>query len=277
MTNPLLNSSILLHMEIRKWAGEVSDKKALMIVAKQTKSDTHNDKYKKSLFVTDVLAEVDCCAGRIRNHFYYESVPWLDGGKGRLIPSLSFLEFAVKHKKLKIDFFKAVEEFIDNYDEFKDDAKSKKGDMYNEAEYPKKEDLGRRFDIVLNTLPFPNTKDIRLDAPAEIIAELESSMAESISRVESVVSGQLSERFQTRVRMLCKTLRVGKRFNTSLLTELEKVIQMAANIHEAVDQKLLTKMHKVEHEVLIHDPEAIRNSQQLQDELIEICENVLSR
>ena len=275
MTNPLLNSSILLHIEIRKWSGEVADKKALQIVAAKTGSDTHNDKYKKSLFVTDALAEIDCCAGRIRNHFYYESVPWLDGGKGRLIPSLSFQEFAVKHKKLKIDFYKAVEYFIENYEDHVEEAKDKKGQMFIEAEYPKLEDLSKRFDIILNTLPFPNTKDIRLDAPAEIIAELESSMAESISRVESVVSGQLEERFQKRIRMLVKTLKVGKRFNVSLLTELEKVIQMAANIKEAIDPDLLNNMNTVEKCVLIYSPDEIRNSISIQDELIEICEGVL--
>ncbi len=275
MINPLLNSSILLHIEIRKWSGEVSDKRALQIVAAKTGSDTHNDKYKKSLFVTDALATVDCCAGRIRNHFYYCTTPWLDGGKGRLIDSLGFQEFAVKHKLLKIDFYKAVEDFLDNYEDYKEEARQKKGEMFIEAEYPQLKDLNRRFDIILNTLPFPNTKDIRLDAPAEIIAELESSMADSISRITSVVSSQLEERFQTRLRMLIKTLRVGKRFNKSLLTELEKVIQMASNMKEAIDPSLLANMKTVTDEVLIYSPDEIRNSQSVQDILIEICEGVL--
>ena len=275
MTNPLLNSSILLHIEIRKWAGEVTDKKALQIVAAKTGSDTHNDKYKKSLFVTDALAQIDCCAGRVRNHFYYCTTPWLDGGKGRLIDSLGFQEFAVKHKKLKMDFYKAVEEFTDTYEDHKAEAKAKKGEMFIEAEYPKLADLHKRFDIVLNTLPFPNTKDIRLDAPAEIIAELESSMADSISRITSVVSEQLAGRFHERLRMLIKTLKVGKRFNTSLLTELEKVIRMATNMKDAIDPALLAHMNTIETQVLVYNPEQIRNSQQVQDDLIEICEGVL--
>jgi hypothetical protein len=128
---------------------------------------------------------------------------------------------------------------------------------------------------VLNTLPFPNTKDIRLDAPAEVIAELESSMADSISRITSIVSSQLEERFQKRLRMLVKTLKVGKRFNKSLLTELDKVITMAFNIKEAIDPSLLKNMATIRGGVLAYDSDEIRNSQSVQDNLIEVCEGVL--
>jgi hypothetical protein len=130
MANPLTTTSILLHLEIRKWAGEVSDKKALKAVADKFNSDTHNDKYKKSLFINDPLAMIDRCAGRLRNHFYASTVPWLDGGKGRLIPSLNFQEFAIEHTKLKMEFGNEVHDFIAEYPEHKDLAEDKKGDLY---------------------------------------------------------------------------------------------------------------------------------------------------
>ena len=50
---------------------------------------------------------------------------------------------------------------------------------------------------------------------------------------------------------------------------------MADNIRDAVDPVLLSNMDNVGMNILIHDPEAIRNSQCLQDELIGICEHIL--
>jgi hypothetical protein len=273
--NPLANTSIILSLEIRKWAGEVSDTKALAAVAKAFNSDTHQDKYKKSLFVTDALALVDRCAGRIRNHFYYESVPWLDGGKGRLIPSRNFQAFALNHKKHVVDFETEVEKFLAEYEDHKAAAKEKKGDLFIEAEYPDTGELRERFGVTLGTLPFPTTEDIRLDAPSDVIEELTQGMNDSIARVGKVVNDQLQGRFKERLSMLIRTLRVGKRFNKSLLTELEFVINMAFNMDETLTDELKANMTLVKEKVLCFDHEQLRNSESTQEKVIEICERCL--
>ena len=275
--NPLTTTSILLHLEIRKWAGEVSDKKALQAVADTFKSDTHNDKYKKSLFVTDPLSLIDRCAGRLRNHFYYSTVPWLDGGKGRLIPSMSFQDFAKEHAMLKHNFYQEVEQFITDYPDHKEKAEELKGELYNAAEYPSIDHLRGRFEINLTTLPFPNIDDFRITAPEEVMEELRTSMEESVSRVEGVVSKELKDRFHVRMQMLVKTLNVGKRFNGSLLTELGGVIDMGVNLKETISDELFTDMKQIKREVLKYDPEALRNSESAQEDVIKKCMDVLSR
>ena len=277
MPNPLTTTSILLDLEIRKWAGEVADKKALQAVADKFNSDTHNDKYKKSLFVTSPLAVVDRNAGRVRNHFYSCTVPWLDGGKGRLIPSMNFQEFASKHSKLKHEFYQSVEEFIQEYPDHQDLARQKKGDLYQENEYPSIDQLRRRFEISLSTLPFPNIDDYRVDAPQAVIDELQTSMRESVERVQLTVSRELRDRFNTRLQMLRKTLMVGQRFATSLLTELDNVISMGKNLHETITPLLYTEMLHVEKHILKYDAEMLRNSESAQADVIGICNAILQR
>jgi hypothetical protein len=276
MSNPLVTTSILLHLEIRKWAGEVSDKKALKAVADKFNSDTHNDKYKKSLFVDDPLALIDRCAGRLRNHFYACTVPWLDGGKGRLIPSLGFQEFAVQHSQIKQEFYQEVEIFLANYEDHKELAEEKKGDMFNVGEYPTVAQLRTRFEINLTTLPFPNVDDFRITAPQAVIDDLETSVRESVARVQDVVSRELKVRFKERLAMLVKTLTVGKRFNASLLSELANVIHMAQNLEETISDSLISDMATIEIRVLQYTPDQLRNSVTLQDEVVEICNEVLS-
>lgn len=276
MENPLTSTSILLHLEIRKWAGEVSDKKALKAVADTFNSDTHNDKYKKSLFVSDPLAMIDRCAGRLRNHFYACTVPWLDGGKGRLIPSLSFQDFAKQHTKLKMEFDNEVQTFIQEYPDHKEEAKDKKGDLYREGEYPTKQQLQDRFEINLTTLPFPNVDDFRINAPEAVITELKTSMLQSVERVQSVVSADLQSRFAERLRMLVKTLTVGKRFNKSLLTELATIIKMGHNLKDTISEDLWKNMYAVSQVVGKYSPEQIRNSATVQEEIVEVCDSALA-
>jgi len=276
MTNPLTTTSIILHLEIQKWAGEVSDKKALKAVADTFNSDTHNDKYKKSLFVTDPLSMIDRCAGRLRNHFYASTYSWLDNGKGRLIPSMDFQGFAIEHSKLKQDFYNEVEQFLAEYEEHKEEAKRKKGDLFNEGEYPTVEQLRTRFEINLTTLPFPNIDDFRITAPEEVIDELQKSMEDSVTRVQHVVSTDIRLRLEERLQMLVKTLKFGKRFSKSLLTELEKLVASAYNLQDTIEKRLYEDLLYVEKNILKYTPETLRNSQNAQDEVIEICNSILS-
>lgn len=273
--NPLTTTALLLHLELCSWSGEVKDKKALQAVAKQFKSDVHRDKYLKSLFVDDPLAQIHLCAGRLRNHFYTSSYQWLDGGKGRLMPARSFEEFADKFTVLKNDFYKEVDHFLDNYADHKALAKQRKGDLYNEAEYPDVSTLRERFSVKLHALPFPDTEDFRIDAPDHVIAELEKEMKDAVDSVKKVVEREIEERFKARLNMLIKTLTVGKRFNTSLLTELESVIDMALHLEETLSKGLVKRLRTAKDHILGHSPEQIRNSVTLQEELVNTCQKLL--
>lgn len=273
--NPLTSTAILLHLELCSWSGEVKDKKALQAVAKQFKSDVHRDKYLKSLFVDDPLAQIHLCAGRLRNHFYTSSYPWLDGGKGRLIPSMAFEDFADRFTILKNDFYQEVETFLNNYDDHKALAKQRKGDLFNEAEYPDAASLRDRFSIKLKALPFPDTEDFRIDAPDHVIEELEKEMKAAVEDVKQVVEQDVKARFNKRLNMLIKTLTVGKRFNKSLLTELGDEIERALHLETSLSAELARKLHYAQMNILGYTPDQIRNSVTLQEELVNTCQELL--
>ena len=82
--NPLTKKAIITHLNVRQFSGVTTDRTPLAAVAKQFHSETTGDKYLKSLFTTNALAETKLQAGRARTNHYQYSVPWLDGA-GRLI------------------------------------------------------------------------------------------------------------------------------------------------------------------------------------------------
>lgn len=275
MTNPLSTTAVLLHLTISKWAAEVTDLKALKAVARAFSSDTGDDKYKKALFIGDPLKAIDRCAGRLRNHFYKWTLNWNEAGQGRLIPSRDFRDFAGEHKELSAEFYAEVEEFLDEYDNHCQVAKDHKGDMYNSIDYPPAKIVRQKFDIQLITLPFPTTTDFRVEAPEAIINDLKDQIDRSIEAVNGTVDMEINMRLKVRIEMLLKTLRVGKRFNKSLLTELGFLCGMAENIKGALTEKTLLKVQVILSRICSLDPEQIRNSQALQDDLITLCGKLL--
>ena len=275
MTNPLSTTSVLLQLTISKWAAEVTDLKALKAVARAFSSDTNDDKYKKALFIGDPLKNIDRCAGRLRNHFYRWTLNWNEAGQGRLIPSRDFREFAGEHKKLATKFYNEVETFLDNYGDHCQTAKEHKGDMFLQSDYPPKEVVRQKFDIQLITLPFPTTADFRVDAPEQVIADLKAQIDLSITSVIGTVDAEIRTRLNVRLNMLLKTLKIGKRFNKSLLSELDFLCSMAENIKDTVTKDTLQRIQIIRKGILVYDSEQIRNSQALQDSLINICGKLL--
>lgn len=268
MSNPLAELSILLHLKISKWDGEVSDQRALAAVAKAFNGSTSGDKYRKSLFIDDPLKSVDKAAGRIRNNFYKWTLAWQDGG-GRLVPSLEFREFAREHSGLVSAFEQEVDRFLDAYDDHKDRAKSAKGDLYDDSNYPPVHELRERFGVSLQTLPFPSTTDFRVEAPEEVIEELKASMESTVSEVTAQVAGAVEDRLKERLVRFHDSLESGKRFTKSLFEELSFVVGTARSMKDVIPERLRKVLSAVEKDLLAYDAEQARSSESLKLRLID--------
>ena len=267
MSNPLAELSILLHLKISKWDGEVSDQRALAAVATAFKGSTAGDKYRKSLFVNAPLKSVDKAAGRIRTNFYKWTLAWQDGG-GRLVPSMDFRDFAREHATLVADFDFEVNEFCASYDDHKRRAESAKGDLYDEANYPSVDDIRERFSVSLQTLPFPSTADFRVEAPEEIIEDLKENMNATINSVTDQVASTLQGRLKDRLQTFHDALASEKRFTKSIFEEMEFVVNMARSLKTVIPGWLQTALSEIEDEILAFDAEQTRNSESLKEKLI---------
>lgn len=275
MSNPLAQLSILLNLTIHKWAGEVSDKKALRAVAAAFGGDTNNDRYRKSLFVTDPLKEINRCAGRIRLNFYKWTWSWLDGGAGRLVSSMDFRDFSVEHRAMVNDFEQHVDQFVLDYPEHKELAKQRKGDLYNEDEYPTQSELRDRFSIELTTLPFPDNTDFRVEAPESIIDELKRSVDESIDAVVHNVEADIRGRLRERVSMVQDGLASGKRWSRTLFEELAFVTGMGLHMQEILPKKLGKDLAFIQEHITGYEPAKLRHSEAQQDKCLKACASVL--
>ena len=275
MANPLSRLSILLNLKIHKWAGEVSDPKALRAVAKAFGGTTHHDRYRKSLFVTNALEAIDKCAGRIRLNFYKWTLAWLDGGNGRLVSSMDFRDFSTAHTGLVGDFEQAVDQFLLDYPEHKQQAKKDKGDLYNEHEYPDIAELRSRFYIELTTLPFPDSTDFRVEAPEQIIQELTRSVDESINAVVHNVENDIRMRVTERVTLVHQGLTGGKRWARTLFEELAFITDMGLHMKEILPKKLGKDLEFIKKHISGLDVDKLRNSESGKDVCVKACVSVL--
>lgn len=276
MSNPLAELSILLHLKISQWDAQVSDKRALDAVAAAFKGDTSKDKYRKSLFVNDPLKGVARCASRVRNNFYKWTLPWQDGG-GRLVPSLDFRDFQRQHASLVGDFDFEVNEFLVAYDDHKDMARSHRGDLYCESDYPSVDELQGRFGVALQALPFPSATDFRVEAPEEIIDQLRADVDRTVGEVTALVANNMQDRIQDRLKTLVEALNSEKRFTSNLFDELEFVVNMGRSLRDVLPERQRTTLSQIEDCILKFSPEQVRNSEALRAGLVLQGDEILRR
>jgi hypothetical protein len=194
---------------------------------------------------------VEQIAGQLYNLFYATSFPWSDGSLGRVISVMDFEDFYGEYVKLSTDFYKAV------------DRKEKD-----------------RFGITLTVLPFPRVDDFPKGLPEQVVHEATAEM----TRAAGLISADLEKRFDVRLRMLLDSLQEGKRFYTSLLTELEKVIDkgvyLAGNDRRVLPTSIITpqlfgRMLAARAGILIYSADEIRQSTSAKEDVINQCGAIL--
>lgn len=276
MSNPLSELSILLHLKISQWDAQVSDNRALAAVAATFHGDTSRDRYRKSLFVNDPLKGVARCAGRVRNNFYKWTLPWQDGG-GRLVPSLDFREFQRAHTGFVGDFDFEVNEFLIAYDDHKELARSHRGDLFREDDYPTADELRGRFSITLQALPFPSSADFRVEAPEEIITQLRADVERTVGEVTATVSNSMQDRIRDRLKVLVDALDSEKRFTSALFDELNFVVNMGRSLRDVLPAPVRKSLDDIELGILPYTPEQVRSSESLRAYLVSEGDEILRR
>ena len=276
MSNPLARHSLLLNLHISMWQGEVTDRAALAVVAKEFESDVSDDKYKKSLFVGDPLKKIKRSAGRLRLFFYRETLPWLDGGNGRLIPSRSFRDFSIKYHELKQEFYANVDEFLLAYEIYVKQAEKAKNRLFHAGEYPAKDNVRKRFAVTLGALPFPNSADFRIEAPEEVIRELEQSSKEALSRVTETLEVELRDRLREHLQSIHDALAVKSSFRSSTFETAIETTELASNLRDCLNTKFISLVDAMRQDILTLEPEEIRNSEDLRKAVIKECTRLLA-
>lgn len=111
---------------------------------------------------------------------YNYTRPWDNVGY-RLLPMELWDDFNETFSKIKDEFEEAVQVFVDNWDDYKAEAKKALGPIYRETDYPDKSALRGLFELKIETSNFPDIDDIRLNLTGEDILAMEKEAVEKYS------------------------------------------------------------------------------------------------
>jgi hypothetical protein len=178
------SKAMLAAVHISLWAARKHDKRVSRQVANQHNSDEKAGRYNKRLLADGTKLEaIHNLAGQIRNYFYKITLPWSDEGS-RILSADLYFEFTEKVREFEYEFWKAVDDFLAEYPEYIEAARTHLNTLFCEEDYPTIEKIREKFAIKLEILPIPIGEDFRVqlsEEQKEIIAhEIDSKVRQSL-------------------------------------------------------------------------------------------------
>ena len=179
----LNRDAMLVGLHIAAWSGRLYDRQASDHVAVAHEASTGAGRYNKRLLPKAAFAALTATMSEARTRHYSNSLPWDDKG-ARLLTVANYEHYTELMDGLRERVVRQRARFIEDYDDYIDQARLDLGKLFRIEDYPSKEDLQGKFAIRYRITPVPDAD--------HFIAQLASDDTERVKRdIESHIEEQL--------------------------------------------------------------------------------------
>lgn len=258
----LSDRALLVQLSISQWTARKYDKKATSEVASAFNTTKDAGRYNKALLpMNDYLDRVHKKTTHIRTKFYENTLPWGIEGT-QMLPTSNYLNFMTEFRKEKGEWQYLVNEFVDNYDQLRVDAKRILVGLYNDADYPSTKDLQRKFHIDMAVFPVPST-DFRVAIASDELSRIHEDVERRVKEAQSTAMKEVWTRLFDRVQHMAEKLADPKAiFRDSMVDNAREICALLPRLNFTDDPQLEAMRQDVEAKLIKH-PDALRNDPDL--------------
>ena len=142
---------------INSWSGRLYDRQASQQVAVHNDADTSAGRYNKRLLPKQAFAALAATMSNARTSHNANTLPWDDQG-GRLLTVANYERYTAALDTLIERVVRERARFIEDYDEYVDQARLDLGRLFRLEDYPGTEALQDKFAIRYRIVPVPDAR-----------------------------------------------------------------------------------------------------------------------
>lgn len=279
--------AMLARLTISQWTARKYDRKASDTVAREYDAARDAGRYNKALIASDALAAIQRIVNAARAWHYAHTLPWADEG-ARLLSAAAYFDYTTALSAYRDDFEVAVGRFADAYPTLVDEARSRLGKLFNEADYPQADGIDRRFGFEIALLPVPSSGDFRVDLAAHEVervreeiearnaAAVDTAMRDVWTRVYDAVE-HMHERLSAYTPTDTRSgARAGGVFRDSLVDNLRDLVGVLPMLNVTNDASLGAMTKRLERSLCAHDAETLRIDERKRGGVAEEAARILS-
>ncbi len=260
----LNRDAMLVSLRISAWSGRLYDREASDHVAAQHNASTSAGRYNKRLLPKAALAALDATMSEARSQHYAQSMPWDDNGS-RLLTVANYEYYTQVMDGLRERLVRQRARFIEDYDDYVEQARIDLGKLFRIEDYPSKDQLRDRFSISYRITPVPDAD--------HFIARLAS---DDTDRVKRDIENHIEEQFHDAVGDLYRRLaeaveRVSERlteddngrplvFRDTMISNIRNLVDVVPRLNIFGDQRLARLCEEVKDRIAGVEPDSLRPS-----------------
>ena len=260
----LTHDAMLVSLRINSWSGRLYDRQASQQVAVHHDADTSAGRYNKRLLPKQAFAALAATMSNARTSHNANTLPWDDQG-GRLLTVANYDRYTTALDTLVERVVRERARFIEDYDDYVDQARLDLGRLFRMEDYPGTEALQGKFAIRYRIVPVPDAR--------HFMADLAQGETERVRRdIEQQVRTRLNDAQRDLYRRLGEAVeRVGERlredengkplvFRDSLIENIRELVDVVPRLNIFADDDLAMLCREVKDKFAGIEPDALRPS-----------------
>ncbi len=260
----LTRDAMLVGLRISAWSGRLYDREASDHVAVHHDASMNVGRYNKRLLPKAALAALNATMSEARTRHYANSLPW-DDKSSRLLTVANYEHYTEIMDGLREHLVRQRARFIEDYDDYVEQARLDLGKLFRIGEYPSKEDLREKFSIRYRITPVPDAD--------HFIARLASDDTDRVKRdIERHIEEQLHDAVGDLYRRLAEAVeRVSERlcedgdgkplvFRDTMISNIRDLVDVVPRLNIFGDQRLAGLCEQVKERIAGVEPDSLRPS-----------------
>jgi hypothetical protein len=259
------SSAMLVELNISVWTGRKFDKTVSAEIDVQKQTTTRAGNYHKKLFADEPKFDaISKYAGNARTYHYFATMPWSDSGL-RLLTTSMYFDYHKKVTDMEQEFYKLVNDFLNDYDNMIARAHTKLGSLFNPEDYPSMEDIQNKFRFSVKYQPVPEVGDFRVNVGNDALQYLNESYATYYQDQLTSAYKDVWERTHEALKNMSDKLAGDKKqiFRDTLVTNVRDMIDLLDKFNVTDDPKMRQAKTKMENALIGITPDALREDDDL--------------
>jgi hypothetical protein len=256
---------MLVELNISTWTGRKFDKQVSAEIDVQKQTTTRAGNYHKKLFADEPKFEtVGKYAGNVRTYHYYATMPWSDSGL-RLLTTAMYFDYQKRITEMESEFKSLVKDFLDEYDAMISRAQTKLGSLFNNEDYPSKDDILEKYKFSVKYSPVPSVGDWRVDVGNDAQQQLNMCYAQAYVDNLQQALAEPWERMHEALKNMSERLAGEKKqiFRDSLVTNVLDMCALLDKFNVTGDAGMKQAKARIENLLLGVTPDALREDDHL--------------
>lgn len=281
----LSSRAMLAAVRIQAWTARKLDKGASAEVEASHNAQSGAARVNKRLVDSGRLAPVEKAARAAREVHATMTLPWLDDGS-RILPAATFDAYAAAMRTARREYEAAVEAFVADYSDAVEEARTRLGSLFREADYPSPSCVRGKFSFSFRIFPVPMGSDFRADVSdvqaARIREEIETAMSDAMAAAmrdawERVarVAGAMAERLRA-YKPATETDRAQGVFRDSLVENVRELVELLPGFNLTGDARLTEVAERMRADMAAYDAAELRDDDAARELVAQAAESVLA-